>query len=385
MHNFIPRQLGDQAIKLTKYFPVLYIGGPRQSGKTTLVKDLFGHLPYANLENPDTRLLAEQDPRRFLKSFDHGAVLDEAQRVPKLFSYLQDLVDSDKKLRFILSGSQNFLMMTNLSQSLAGRVGILRLFPFSISEIPGGYNVNANQYTWQGGYPALYDTEVPAPDFFPSYIETYLNRDVRLLQNIGNRYRFSRFTRLCAGRAGSILNISSLARDCDIAVNTAKDWLSVLEASYIIFRLNPYYKSYNKRLIKSPKIYFVDTGLLCNLLGIVHPTQLDSHFLYGNIVENMIVQEFFKKVNNAGEHPKFWYWRDSNGHEIDLIWEQSGALYAAEVKSSMTFRADHFKHLSWLQKHTDIPPKNCSVFYLGDHESTTEFGKLVPWKKALLT
>lgn len=379
----IPRLLTSSVVELFKFFSVVYVGGPRQAGKTTLLRDLYPNLPYSNLENPDTRSLAENDPRRYLTNFPSGAILDEVQRVPHLFSYLQGLVDENKEKRFILSGSQNFLLMKQITQSLAGRVGILKLFPLSWEELPVESRsvFSPEEWAWRGGYPALYDKQVSPKLLFPNYIETYLQRDIRQLQEIGDLSRFNRFLRLCAGRSGQLLNLSLLARDADIAVNTAKAWLSVLEASYLIFLLQPYHANFNKRYIKSPKLYFHDTGLLCHLLGINKLEQLDTHFHYGNIMENMVIAELYKQRTHRGERPQFWFWRDSNDNEVDLIMEEGGMLKTFEIKASKTINTRHFKGLAWWQKNSHTPPENCAVIYMGDEAHLTEYGRLIPWKQ----
>lgn len=378
----INRLIADAIIELYNYFPIVYLGGPRQAGKTTLLRHLYPHLPYSNLENPDTRSLAESDPRRYLNTFTEGAILDEAQRVPHLFSYLQGVVDSDKSKRFLLSGSQNFLLMESITQSLAGRVGLLQLFPLSLEELPASASagLSPEQWAWQGGYPVLYERKAPPSLVFPNYVETYLQRDVRLLQQVGDLSRFNRFLSICAGRAGQLLNMSLLARDADVAVNTAKEWLSVLEASYLVFLIQPYHVNLNKRYIKSPKLYFHDTGLLCYLLGIAEQQQLATHYHYGSIMENMAIAELYKKRTHRGLRPQFWFWRDSNGNEVDLIIEEKGSLKILEIKASKTMNARHFKGLAWWQKLAGTPPENCAVLYLGDEAHDTKHGKIIPWR-----
>lgn len=384
--RMIPRLLGDSLRECIRYFPAIYVGGPRQSGKTTLLRGTFPTLPYANLEDPDVRMFAETDPRGFLASFPAGAVLDEAQRVPHLFSYLQHVLDSNPQLRFVLSGSQNFLLMEKITQSLAGRVGILNLLPLGFEELPvetsGG--LSALQWAWQGGFPVLYDRGSPPHLVFPNYVETYLQRDVRLLQNVGDLNRFNRFVRLAAGRSGQLLELSSLARDADVSVNTVKSWLSVLEASYLVIFLQPYFERYNKRLIKSPKLYFTDTGLLCYLLNITSPDELRTHYFYGNIMETMLLMEWYKKSTHRGQRPRFWFWRDSNGNEIDLLIEEAGDLRAIEFKASQTFNSRHFSGLAWWQKVSGTKPEACSVVYLGEQAFQTGQGALIPWRDALL-
>lgn len=378
----IPRLLAYSVRELEKFFPVIYVGGPRQSGKTTLLQHLYPDLPYASLENPGTRLLAEEDPERFLASFPKGAVLDEAQRAPELFSYLQGVVDRNQSLRFILSGSQNFLMMEKITQSLAGRVGILTLLPFSLEELPDetGAALSPEKWAWQGGYPVLYNRGTPPHLVFPNYLETYLQRDVRLLQNIGDLNQFNRFMGLCAGRAGQVVNLSILAKDADISVNTAKSWLSVLEASYILFFIQPYHENFNKRLIKAPKMYFFDSGLLSYLLGITKEEQLHTHYFFGNIIENMLLSEMYKRRSHRGKRPRFWFWRDSNGNEVDLLIEEGGQLQAVEFKASKTFNTRLFSGLAWWQKTTGFSAEQSFAIYLGEQEFLTRNGKLIPWR-----
>lgn len=321
-----------------------------------------------------------------MATFPKGAILDEIQRTPALFSYLQGLVDDHTGLRFILSGSQNFLLMEKITQSLAGRVGILTLLPFGLEELPLEISgsMSPEQWAWQGGYPALYDRQLPPPIAFPSYVETYLQRDVRQMRNIGDLNHFSRFLRLCAGRVGQVLNLSSLANDADISVNTVKAWLSILEASYLVFFLQPYHRNFNKRLIKSPKLYFFDTGLLCSLLGIDEQAQLHTHYMYGNIMENMLLAELYKRRSHRGGRPAFWFWRDSNGNEVDLLVEEGGVLQAIELKASKTYNTRLFSGLTWWQKNAGQSPAHSHLIYLGDQYIETAQGTLVPWKKAVL-
>jgi len=243
--------------------------------------------------------------------------------------------------------------------------------------------LSPEQWAWQGGYPVLYDRGTPPGLVFGNYLETYLQRDVRLLQNVGNLNSFNRFLRLCAGRAGQLLNISALAKDADISVNTAKAWLSVLEASWVVFFLQPYHGNFNKRLIKSPKMYFFDTGLLCYLLGITTVEQLDTHYFYGNILENMLLAELYKRQSHRGAKPLFWFLRDSNGNEVDLLFEKGAALIAVELKAAKTFNTRHFSALAIWQKAAGISVDNSFVIYFGQQEFQTEHGKLLPWRKAL--
>ncbi len=383
---FISRQIADTILQHSQWYPILYLGGPRQSGKTTLLKRLFPDLPYVSLEDPDTHLLATDDPRRFLHSFQGGAILDEAQRVPDLFSYLQTRVDADKSQRFVLSGSQNFLLMEKISQSLAGRVGILNLLPLSFQEIQStGVAVELDILAWRGGYPALYDSTVPQDVFFNNYLQTYLERDVRTLKNVGDLSQFNRFIRLCAGRVGQPLNMSNLATDAGVAVNTVKAWISVLEASYMIYLLPPYHNNFNKRLTKSPKMYFFDTGLVCHLLGISASRQLETHHYYGNIIENYLIAELFKKRINLGKRPAFWFWQDQKKNEIDLLIEEGGKIKAIEIKSSQTYNTRLISGLGAWQKISGSTPENQYLVYAGQQSMELELGRLLPWQKAINT
>lgn len=381
----LQRHISGVIRALERYYPIIYLGGPRQAGKTTLLKSLYSHLPYANLEDPELRLLATEDPRRFLKDFSQGAVLDEAQRVPELFSYLQVMTDADKRLKFILSGSQNFLLMERISQSLAGRVGILNLFPFSFGEMEGTAYAASDleTFVWRGGYPGLHEKEVPPAVFFNNYIQTYLERDVRLLKNVGDLTLFNRFLRLCAGRVGQPLNLSSIANDTGLSVNTVKAWFSVLEASYMIFYLPPFHTNYNKRIIKSPKLYFLDTGLLCQLLGIGSTSQLETHYAFGNIVENAIIADLYKKRAHEGKRPAFWFWQDQHGNEVDLLIEGEGELKAVEIKSSQTYNTRLMAGLSKWAQLSGTPSGQCYLVYAGAREMDLEQGQLMSWQSAL--
>lgn len=370
---------------LLQYYPVVYLGGPRQAGKTTLLRHAYPELPYANLEDPEVRLLAEQDPRRFLGRYPQGAILDEAQRAPDLFSYLQVLVDEDRTRQFILSGSQNFLLMERITQSLAGRVGILNLLPLSWAELaPTPYIPSTLEvFAWRGGFPALYDRGTPQSLFFGNYLQTYLERDVRLLKNVGDLNLFTRFLRLCAGRVGQPLNMSGIAADLGLSVNTIKSWFSVLEASYVIFYVPPFHNNFNKRIIKSPKYYFFDTGLLCFLLGIAQPEQVETHHYMGNIVENALIADWYKKRANAGQRPVFWYWQDQQGNEVDLLIEENGHLTAIEIKASQTFNTRLMSGLKrWDAVKAMLPSDNYLV-YAGQQSMTIENTQIMPWCQAL--
>lgn len=382
---FVERDISNILLQHRQWFPIIYLGGPRQSGKTTLLRHLFPDLPYVSLEDPESRLLALDDPRKFLEKFPNGGILDEAQQVPHLFSYLQGIVDTDKNRQFFISGSQNFLLMESVTQSLAGRVGILNLYPLSYAE---RLNINnwtptLNQIIFQGGYPALFERGTPQAIFFNNYIQTYLERDVRLLKNIGDLAQFARFLRLCAGRVGQPLNMASLATDTGISVNTVKSWLSVLEASYLLFFVQPYHVNFNKRIIKAPKMYFFDTGLLCFLLGISSAEQLEDHYFFGNIFENFIVSELYKKRANKAERPVFWFWQDQHGNEIDLLIEENLTMKAIEIKSGQTYNTRFSKGLKLWQNMSGADPVNQFLVYGGIQDHAIENGTLLPWQEAL--
>ncbi len=374
----IPRQITPAITELLGYYPIVSLSGPRQSGKTTLLRWQFPDLPYVSLEDPDERRFALNDPRRFLDNYPKGAILDEVQQVPELFSYLQTRVDADKNLRFLLSGSQNFLLMEKVTQSLAGRVGLLNLLPFSLGEMP---SVDLHTWMWKGGFPAIYDRETPPRLFFPNYLQTYLERDVRLLKNVGNLLDFERFMRLCAGRAGQLLNLSALASDAGVSVNTAKSWLAVLEASFAVFLLAPYHDNFNKRLIKMPKLYFYDTGLLAYLLNIEQPDQIGTHFAVGHIFENLVIAELAKQWLHVGERPQFYFFRDSNGNEVDLLAVSGGKTFAMEIKYGKTLNADFFKGLRYWTALTGNPSEQCFLISGGDSVSTRSGGTVVPWQQ----
>ena len=378
----IIREITLKALSLAEKFPIIVVTGPRQSGKSTLVKSLFPQKPYVSLEDPDIRLFAESDPRLFLSNYPNGAVIDEAQRVPKLFSYLQGIVDAkNEEGLFILSGSQNFLLLESITQSLAGRAALLKLLPFSIQELEATEfkGMAINQLIFKGLYPRLYDKKIEPTDYYPNYIQTYLERDVKTLKNISDLNVFTRFLKLCAARIGTVLNYSSLANDCGVAVNTIKSWISILEASYVLYLLPPYYQNIGKRLIKSPKIYFYDTGLACALLNIRSEEQVENHYLRGGLFENLVLSEVLKHYFNQGRTAPCSFWQDQTGREIDLIIENTeGGLTAIEIKSGMTVGSEYFKNLKYWQKLNPEAPNNKScVVYAGPLTTETADGTLV--------
>ncbi|MFH1394910.1 MAG: ATP-binding protein [Candidatus Omnitrophota bacterium] len=358
---FIPRILKKDLIRLSKQYPVVTLTGPRQSGKTTLVKNIFPKKSYISLEDPDSRLIAENDPRRFFSRFPHGAIIDEIQRVPTLLSYIQTIVDNNNKTgMFILTGSAQFELLTNISQSLAGRTAIVKLLPFSHEEIKNiTSNYGLNDILFTGFYPRIYDKKLNPSEALNFYVSTYLERDVRNLLNIKKLNQFETFLRLCAARTGQILNLSNLGNDCGINHNTASAWLSILEASYILFRVRPHFKNFSKRLIKSPKIYFYDVGLASYLLGIQQPSQIETHPLRGQLFETYIASELLKKRYNSVKENNLYYFRDNIGNEIDLVLDYGDKVLPIEIKSGMTFSDDMLKGLIFynnLTKNFIAPP-----------------------------
>ena len=337
---------------LAGQFKAVAVVGPRQSGKTTLVRMAFPDKAYVSLENPDTRRFAIEDPRGFIAGYPDGAILDEIPRTPDIFSYLQQVLDENKgKGRFIITGSNNFLLQENISQSLAGRVGYLYLLPLSINELPK-HKLSVNEQIHKGFYPAMYEQEgqTDVSKYYLNYIRTYIERDVRLIRNVTDLYTFERFLRLCAGRTGQLLNMNSLAVETGVDNKTIGAWLSVLEASFVVFRLQPYHKNYNKRVVKMPKLYFYDTGVASALLGIENPDQLALHPFRGGLFENMIIVDFLKSRYNKGKPNNLYFWRDSLGTEIDLLVEKANSLLPIEIKSGQTITDDYFKSMSaWLR------------------------------------
>ena len=377
----IKRHLEQQVKDASKQFPIVGIFGPRQSGKTTLAKQIFSDYKYVNLEDLELRRFASDDPKGFLEQYADKTILDEVQHVPELFSYLQVRVDQKKsKGQYILTGSQHYLMMESISQSLAGRIGLLYLLPLSYQEITTTRNKSSDwfEYAYNGTYPQLFDGQTDRGLWYRSYVQTYLERDVRQLKQVNDLSQFQLFLKLCAGRAGHILNLSELAKDTGITHNTAKAWISVLEATFIVFRQKPHYKNFNKRLIKSPKLYFYDTGLLTWLLEIESPAQLRTHFAVGQIFENVLISEYMKFSINTNQHHTMYYWRDKRGHEIDLVTEDGEKLNLVEIKSGQTFNSNYLDNISYLESISESIAKKF-VLYGGEQEQTRNQITIKPW------
>ena len=363
-------------------YPVVTVTGPRQSGKSTLLKSLFTDYQYVSLEDPDMRLFAQNDPRGFLNTYPDRTIIDEVQRTPDLFSYLQTHIDKqNREGMYLLAGSHNCLLMQSIGQSLAGRTAILKLLPFSHREMSEGGVLagTIDEEIFKGAYPRIYDKGISPVDFYPFYIQTYIERDVRLVRNIGDLSKFIRFIKLCAGRIGQLLNISSLANDCDIAVSTATNWLSLLEASYIIYLLKPDHHNFSKRLVKTPKLYFYDTGLACSLLEVRSEVHLIAHYLRGSLFENLVINEFVKESFNKGEETQLTFWRDKTGNEVDLLRTIGNKQFAYEIKSGETFSAKYFKGISYWSKLSGATPDSCFAIYTGSNPIKSSQGEVISW------
>ena len=365
-------------------YSVLTITGPRQSGKTTLIRQLFGDLPFFTLENPDTRRAFSDDPRSFFQQYGHRMVLDEVQRLPQLLSYVQGIVDEDREALFILSGSHNMLMMESVTQSLAGRTALFYLHPCSYAELANILppNVDPFEAAWRGGYPRIYDRGLEVTRFYLDYLETYVQRDVRQVKNITDLEAFTRLITLLAGYVGQTLDKNALATAVGIARGTLNTWLSVLQTSFITFTLQPYYRNFKKRLVKSPKLYFRDTGLACALLGIRSARELFNYYQRGAIFENFVLNEINKAFYNAGERPPAYFWRDDKQHEIDVLLHQGNSVRPVEIKAGMTYRRDFFKQLDWFAGIADLAIADPTVIYGGDEDHQFEAGQLLSWRRA---
>lgn len=378
----IEREIAGKIVQYAAQYPVVTITGPRQSGKTTLCRMLFPDRAYVNLESIDERGFAERDPKGFLSRFPDGAIIDEIQRAPDLLSYIQVEVDEIRRAgRYIITGSQNFELLNTVSQSLAGRTALVRLLPLSVAEVrKTGKIASLDQLLYRGGYPRIYDQDLNPTEALAFYVGTYVERDLRMLINIKDLSRFEVFLKLCAGRTGQILNLSSLGNDCGVNHNTVKSWLSILEASFLIKLLPPYYRNFNKRLVKSPKLYFLDTGLACFLLGIQSEEHLPAHPLRGALFETFVVSELLKSRFNRGKTDNLYYFRDNKGNEVDLVLDQGIAQRIVEIKAGQTITSSFFKGLQYFAKLSGEVEKSFLVY--GGKETRTQEGiDVVGWER----
>lgn len=379
------RALSLELKKISKSYPVVTLIGPRQSGKTTLVRHVFPKKPYVNLEDPDIREMAEIDPRRFLDKYKNGAILDEIQRLPKLLSYIQVRVDEDKKKGlFILTGSHQLELHQAVSQSLTGRTALLTLFPMSLLELKKAkIKVVLNEILIKGCYPAIFNDRLDPIKAYRNYFQTYVERDIRQLVNIKDLSLFQKFVRICAGRIGQILNFDSIANDVGVSLNTIKAWISILEASFIIIKLQPYFENFGKRMIKSSKIYFIDVGLATYLLGIETVDQLERDPLRGGLIENLIVLELIKFRLNKGLDPNLYYFRDTHGHEIDIIFQKAGKLIPIEIKAAQTFNKEFLKNLYFFKDIAKNRYEKGFLIYTGKEQQRMDSFKVVNYTNAV--
>lgn len=377
-----PRDISSGIFRIKDKYPILAVTGPRQSGKTTLLQQTFRDYRYVSLENPDNLAFATEDPNGFLKEFDQYVIFDEIQRVPHLFSYLQTVVDASGLMgQFILSGSQNFHLLRSITQSLAGRVAIFRLFPFDFNELKSAGWILEDPFKQliKGFYPALYSRKIEPDFFYSNYLETYIRRDVTDIINIRDYDSFNRFLSLCADRAGQLLNLNSMANDCDISQPTAKAWLTALENSYIVFRLYPYHNNFSKRIIKTPKLYFYDTGLLSHLLKINSASRLKLDKVKSHLFENMIIAEYVKQKHHNMVNVDVSFWRDAAGREIDLIvlTPENGLL--VEIKATATVMPDMFKNLNYFSELSKWDDAKKVLVHAGDFSQKRTAGEVIPW------
>ena len=368
---YIPRRLESVIKEAAQYFSVISVTGPRQSGKSTMLKHLFPELPRYSMKDLHVRAFTEQDPVAFLNQHKEGMFIDEVQKVPVLLDYIQGIVDDDPSRRFVLTGSSNLELLQGLTESLPGRAGVYELLPMSMEETAEQIaDKNTNQLLYDGLYPAICARKNMAHLFYPAYVKTYLEKDVRDLLRIKDQMQFLKFMKLCAARIGSLFNASEVAMELGVDSKTVSHWLSVLQASYLVTLLPPYYENITKRVVKTPKLYFNDPGLACYLLDIESQKQLALDKMRGAVFENLVVMECIKHRFNQGKEGNVFFYRDSNGQEVDILVKEEGQLTAIEVKSSMTYQTDFAKTLKMLPQWTSTPIVRRSVVYGGDFENT---------------
>jgi predicted AAA+ superfamily ATPase len=367
-----------------RQYPILAITGPRQSGKTTLLREYFNDYTYVSLENPDIRKFASDNPNEFLAQYNNKVILDEVQQVPQLFSYLQTKVDADKTMgQYILSGSHNFLLMERITQSLAGRVTLFELHPLDISELQTAQLLpnDWKELVVKGFYPAIYDRNLKSSLFYKNYVKTYVERDVAMVTNVQDKRRFQNFLALCAARHGQLLNLNNLANECGISQPTAKSWLSILESSYLVFLLPPYFQNFSKRVVKSPKLYFYDTGLVCYLLGIRSVDDLTDYNLLGSLFENLVVADMVKQNEHRQSLYEYWFWRDSTGKEIDILTKTGTTYDIFEIKSTATITDKLFNNLNYFDKLTAGRVKSKNLIYGGAQGQKRALYNVYCWKE----
>ena len=378
---YIHRSIENIIRSVVDKIPVIVLTGPRQSGKTTLSKMLFSDFHYYNLEFPDTFEIAKNDPRFLFKDIEQGIIIDEVQKLPALLSYIQAITDAKKiNGKIILTGSQNFNLTDSVNQSLAGRTIHFTLLPFSIDELKKVQLLGfSNDFIFKGCYPRIYDQNIDPHLLLNSYIQSYVERDVRQMVNIKDLTRFQLFIKIIAGRVGQIINYQAFASEIGVDAKTIRNWLAILEASYIIFHLKPYYKNFNKRLIKSSKIYFYDTGIVCSLLGIREAKQLDGHYIKGGLFENMVIADLKKRYFNMGLQDSMYFWRDSSGNEIDCIIEHSASVSLIEIKSSMTFHNDFHRNIDRFTHISTDKINKCYIVYNGEESFPFKNSEVIKW------
>ena len=380
----IRREISSQLQKMATKMPIISITGPRQSGKTTLARMCFPEYSYVNLESPDVYEAAVSDPRLFLSQFPRGVIIDEVQRFPALFSYIQTMSDErNRPGEYVLTGSQNFLLSEKISQSLAGRVFVTHLLPLSISELRSTDEVKFTDLEatlFRGFYPRIHQMDIEPELFFPSYIQTYIERDVRQIVNVTNLFLFQKFLRIAAGRVGQLLNYNNIANEVGVDLKTIKSWFSILETSFIVFFLQPHHRNFSKRILKTPKLYFYDTGLACSLLGIRKKEELSAHWAKGALFENMIIADLTKEYLNRCITPPIYFWRDSSGNEVDCLIDTGDKIQCIEIKSATTISSDFFKGLDFYRRlNSEAEP---ILIYGGDTNSVRKNGKILAWNNS---